>query len=49
MNRRPDEEIQVAMDASVLRETPKLEGWVSFLAVLVTSAFSSVLWVRLSV
>ena len=33
MNRRPDEEIQVAMDASVLRETPVLEGWVSFLAV----------------
>ncbi len=33
MNRRPDEEIQVAMDASVLRETPRLEGWVSFLAV----------------
>jgi biopolymer transport protein ExbB len=33
MNRRPDEEIQVAMDAAVLRETPKLEGWVSFLAV----------------
>lgn len=33
MNRRPDEEVQVAMDASVLRETPRLEGWVSFLAV----------------
>lgn len=33
MNRRPDEEVQVAMDASVLRETPHLEGWVSFLAV----------------
>ena len=33
MNRRPDEEIQVAMDASVLRETPRLEGWTSFLAV----------------
>ncbi len=33
LNRRPDEEVQVAMDASVLRETPKLEGWVSFLAV----------------
>ena len=33
MNRRPDEEVQVAMDAAVLRETPKLEGWVSFLAV----------------
>ena len=33
MNRRPDEEVQVAMDAAVLRETPHLEGWVSFLAV----------------
>lgn len=33
MNKRPDEEVQVAMDAAVLRETPKLEGWVSFLAV----------------
>ncbi len=33
MNKRPDEEIQVAMDATVLRENPKLEGWTSFLAV----------------
>ena len=33
MNKRPDEEVQVAMDASVLRETPKIEGWTSFLAV----------------
>ena len=33
LNRRPDEEIQVAMDASVLRETPKVEGWTAFLAV----------------
>ncbi len=33
MNKRPDEEIQVAMDASVMRETPRLEGWTSFLAV----------------
>lgn len=33
MNKRPDEEVQVAMDAAVLRETPRLEGWVSFLAV----------------
>lgn len=33
MNKRPDEEIQVAMDASVLRETPRLEGFASFLAV----------------
>lgn len=34
MNKRPDEELQVAMDASVLREMPKLEGFTSFLAVL---------------
>ncbi|MFZ3228701.1 MAG: MotA/TolQ/ExbB proton channel family protein [Pseudobdellovibrio sp.] len=33
MNKRPDEEIQVAMDAAVLRETPRLEGMTSFLAV----------------
>jgi biopolymer transport protein ExbB len=33
MNKRPDEEIQVAMDASVMRETPRLEGMTSFLAV----------------
>lgn len=33
INKRPDEEIQVAMDASVLRENPKFEGWTSFLAV----------------
>lgn len=33
MNKRPDEEIQVAMDAAVLRENPRLEGWTSFLAV----------------
>lgn len=33
MNKRPDEEVQVAMDASVLRENPRLEGWTSFLAV----------------
>lgn len=33
LNKRPDEEIQVAMDAAVLRETPKLEGWTPFLAV----------------
>ena len=33
LNKRPDEEVQVAMDAAVLRETPKLEGWASFLAV----------------
>lgn len=33
LNKRPDEEVQVAMDAAVIRETPKLEGWTSFLAV----------------
>lgn len=33
LNRRPDEEVQVAMDASVLRETPRLEGYTAFLAV----------------
>ncbi len=33
LNQRPDEEVQVAMDASVLRETPRIEGWASFLAV----------------
>ncbi len=33
INKRPDEEIQVAMDAAVLRENPKFEGWSSFLAV----------------
>lgn len=33
LNKRPDEEIQTAMDASVLREMPKLEGMTPFLAV----------------
>lgn len=33
MNHRPDEEVQVAMDATVLRETPRVEGWTAFLAV----------------
>ncbi len=33
LNGRSDEEIQVAMDAAVLRETQKIEGWTSFLAV----------------
>ncbi len=33
LNKRPDEEVQVAMDASVLRETPRVEGWTQFLAV----------------
>lgn len=34
MNKRPDEEVQVAMDAAVMREMPKLEGLTSFLAVM---------------
>ena len=33
-NGRDDEEVQVAMDAEVLRQTPRLEGWSNFLAVL---------------
>ncbi|PWU18046.1 MAG: MotA/TolQ/ExbB proton channel family protein, partial [Bdellovibrio sp.] len=33
MNKRPDEEIQVAMDASVLREQPRVEGAAGYLAV----------------
>lgn len=33
VNKRPDEEIQVAMDAQVMKEMPKLEGWTAFLAV----------------
>lgn len=33
LNKRPDEEVQVAMDGAVLRETPKIEGWTGFLAV----------------
>lgn len=33
LNKRPDEEIQVAMDACLLREMPKLEGLTPFLAV----------------
>ncbi len=32
-NKRPDEEVQVAMDGAALKETPLLEGWTSFLAV----------------
>ena len=33
LNGRPDEEVQVAMDANVLRESPRIEGWTQFLAV----------------
>ena len=32
-NKRPDEEVQVAMDGASLKEQPHLEGWTSFLAV----------------
>lgn len=32
-NKRPDEEIQVAMDGAALKENPKVEGWTAFLAV----------------
>jgi biopolymer transport protein ExbB len=34
LNRRPDEEVQVAMDGAVLKETPRIEGWSALLAVL---------------
>ncbi len=33
LNHRPDEEVQVAMDAAVLRDTPRVEGWTAFLGV----------------
>jgi biopolymer transport protein ExbB/TolQ len=33
VNHRPDEEVQVAMDAAILRDTPRIEGWSAFLAV----------------
>lgn len=33
MNQRPDEEVQVAMDAALLRDTPRIEGWTAFLGV----------------
>jgi biopolymer transport protein ExbB len=33
LNKRPDEEVQVAMDGAVLKETPMIEGWTGFLAV----------------
>lgn len=32
-NKRPDEEVQVAMDGASLKEQPRLEGWTPFLAV----------------
>jgi biopolymer transport protein ExbB/TolQ len=32
LNKRPDEEVQVAMDGAVLKETPALDGWTAFLA-----------------
>ncbi|MEK6628753.1 MAG: MotA/TolQ/ExbB proton channel family protein [Bdellovibrionota bacterium] len=34
LSKRPDKDVQTAMDASVLREVPRLEGFTSFLAVL---------------
>src|SRR3984957_16153359 len=34
LNKRPDEEVQVAMDGAALKETPHIEGWTGFLAVL---------------
>ncbi len=33
LNRRPDEEVQVAMDGAALKEVPVLDGWTAFLAV----------------
>src|SRR4051812_41783589 len=33
MNKRPDEEVQVAMDGAALKEMPALDGWTGFLAV----------------
>lgn len=38
LNKRPDEEVQVAMDSAVLRETPRLEGWTAILAVFANVA-----------
>jgi biopolymer transport protein ExbB/TolQ len=33
-NKRPDEEVQVAMDGAAIKEGPRLDGWTPFLAVL---------------
>jgi biopolymer transport protein ExbB len=33
LNKRPDEEVQVAMDGAALKEVPALDGWTGFLAV----------------
>ena len=33
LNKRPDEEVQVAMDASVVKWTQKIEGYTQFLAI----------------
>src|SRR5690348_8504518 len=33
MNKRSDEEVQVAMDGAALKEMPFLDGWTGFLAV----------------
>ena len=34
LNKRPDEEVQVAMDATILNETPRFEGMTPFLAMI---------------
>lgn len=41
LNKRPDEEVQVAMDAVILREQPRIEGWASLLAVTGNTAVLS--------
>jgi biopolymer transport protein ExbB len=33
INKRPDEEVQVAMDGAALKEMPEIDGWTGFLAV----------------
>lgn len=38
VNRRPDEEVQVAMDGASLKEMPRLDGWTSYLAVFANVA-----------
>ncbi|MBK9293175.1 MAG: MotA/TolQ/ExbB proton channel family protein [Oligoflexia bacterium] len=38
VNRRPDEEVQVAMDGAALKEMPRLDGWTSYLAVFANVA-----------
>jgi biopolymer transport protein ExbB len=38
MNKRPDEEIQVAMDGAAIKEMPQIDGWTGFLAVFANVA-----------